>query len=151
MPKEGRPRNLPLFTEEEFEARRPILLQGIQQYNEGYFFEAHETWEELWLQSPWPARQFLQGLIQVAAAFVHLMRREYPGTVGLLRASLEKLEGFPADYLGIDAGRLVAEARRAHDELAALGPERFEEWDQRRIPQIHLFEPSEEAGRPGRA
>ena len=151
MAKEARPRNLPLFTEAEVEERRPILLAGIQQYNDGYFFESHETWEEFWLRCPWPIRNFLQGLIQLAAAFVHLMRREYPGTVGLLRASLEKLEGFPSDYLGIDVGRLVAEARCAHDELAALGPERFEEWDQRRIPQIHLIEPSEAAGRPGRA
>src|SRR3989304_5133699 len=116
MPKEARPRNLPLFTEEEMEARRPVLLQGIQQYNEGYFFEAHETWEELWLQSPWPARQFLQGLIQVAAAFVHLMRHEYPGSVRLLDAGADKLAAFPPDTLGIDAGRLVSEGPSPRDE-----------------------------------
>lgn len=139
MPKEARPRNLPLFTEEEFEAGRPILLQGIQQYNGGYFFEAHETWEELWLQSPWPARQFLQGLIQVAAAFVHLMRREYPGTARLLRSALAKLENFPPDYLRIDVARLATEAEAARKALVALGPARFEEWDQRGIPQVHLL------------
>lgn len=138
MAKEARPRNLPLFTEEEVAARRPILLAGIEQYNAGYFFQAHETWEELWLQSPWPIRRFLQGLIQLAAAFVHLMRHEHPGTVGLLSAALEKLADFPPDYLGIDVARLVVEARRAHDELVALGPARFEEWDQRGIPQIGL-------------
>ena len=140
MAKEARSRNLPLLTEEEVAERRPVLLEGIRQYNDGYFFEAHETLEELWLQSPWPIRKFLQGLIQTAAAFVHLMRHEYPGTVGLLRAALEKLEGFPPDYMGLDVGRLVEEARRALDELGALGPERFEEWDQERIPRVHLVE-----------
>lgn len=140
MAKEARPRNLPLLTEAELEERRPILLAGIAQYNDGYFFEAHETWEDLWYQSPWPARTFLQGLIQLAGAFVHLMRHEYPGTIRLLEAASEKLAQFPGDYLGIDAGRLVAEARRAREELALLGPARFQEWDRRRIPQIHLVD-----------
>ena len=137
MAKAARPRNLPLLTEAEVEERRPILLRGIEQYNQGYFFEAHETWEELWLQCPLPTRNFLQGIIQLAAAFVHLMRREYPGTIRLLDQALEKLEGFPAEFMGIDAARLVSEARRARDGLASLGPERFREWDQGGIPQIH--------------
>jgi predicted metal-dependent hydrolase len=138
MAKEARARNQPLLSEEEFAQRRAVLLAGIQQYNDGYFFEAHETWEELWLPSPWPARRFLQGLIQVAAAFVHLMRHEYPGTVGLLDAALAKLQDFPPDYLGIDVAALVEGARRAREEIAALGPERFEEWDQAGIPKITL-------------
>lgn len=140
MAKEAKPRNLPLFTDEEVAEHRYILLGGIRQYNDGYFFEAHETWEELWLQSPMPFRRFLQGLIQVAAAFVHLMRNEYPGTVRLLGYAIEKLEEFPRDYMGIEAGRLLADARRARKELLALGSERFEEWDQRGIPKVRLTE-----------
>ena len=143
MTKQARPRNLALLTDEEFEAQWPLLLAGIEQFNEGYFFEAHETWEELWLPSPWPTRSFLQGIIQLAAALVHLMRHEYPGTVRLLGYGLNKIDGFPPDFLGIDVARLVPEARRARDELVALGPRRFEEWDQRRIPHIHLVERSE--------
>jgi predicted metal-dependent hydrolase len=143
MAKEARPRNLPLLTEEQMEERRPILLAGLAQYNSGFFFEAHETWEELWLQSPWPFRRFLQGLIQLAAAFVHLMRHEYPGTIRLLNEALAKLQDAPVTA-GIDAERLVAEAHRARDELAALGPERFEQWDQSSIPQIRLVKPEEQ-------
>lgn len=139
MTKAPQSRNLRILTDEEVAERRPILLLGIGQFNAGYFFEAHETLEELWLPSPWPLRQFLQGLIQIAAAFVHLMRREYPGTVRLLDAGIEKIAAFPPDTLGIDAGRLLGEVRSVHDELTALGPERFQEWDQRRMPQIHLL------------
>ena len=142
MAKEARSRNLPLLTEEEVAQRRPVLLAGVAQYNGGFFFEAHETWEELWLQSPWPFRRFLQGLIQLAAAFVHLMRHEYPGTIRLLNEALAKLQDAPVT-MGIDAARLVEEARRARDELAALGPERFEQWDQSGIPQVRLVEPGE--------
>jgi hypothetical protein len=114
------------------------LLQGLRQFNEGFFFEAHETWEDLWYPSPWPARRFLQGLIQLAAAFVHLARGEYPGTIRLLDASLVKLSSFPPNYLGLEVGRLLAEARRAREELRSLGPERFAGWDRARIPRIHV-------------
>ncbi len=134
------PRNVTPFSEAEFEAQRPVLLAGVAQYNDGYFFEAHETWEDLWRPSPYPQRTFLQGLIQMAAAFVHLARHEYPGTIGLLDAALEKLAGVPDAYLGIDAGRLRDEAGRARDELAALGPERFESWDRDHLPRIHVVE-----------
>lgn len=140
-PKPAFDRNMPLLTEEEVEERRHILLAGIQQYNDGYFFEAHETLEELWLPSPWPVRLFLQGIIQLSAGFVHLMRHEYEGTVRLLGHAIKKLSDFPPDYMGVDAARLVSEATRAQEELMALGPDRLDEWDQRRIPAIHLLKP----------
>lgn len=138
MAKDARARNQPLFSEDDLEARRPLFLEGISQYNDGYFFEAHETWEDLWYPSPAPYREFLQGIIQIAAAFVHLMRHEYPGTVRLLDAALERLAPYDAAFMGIDVDRLRREAARARDELAALGPAHFESWDRTRIPQIHL-------------
>ena len=136
MPDDARRRNQRLLTEEEVEERRHILVAGIEQYNAGYFFEAHETLEDLWLPSPWPIRPFLQGIIQLSAGFVHLMRHEYPGTVTLIGRAIEKLEAAPDEYLGVNNAQLVAGARRARDELVKLGPDRFEEWDQRRIPKI---------------
>jgi predicted metal-dependent hydrolase len=138
MPKDPGRRNLQLLSDGELEERRPVLLAGIGQFNGGYFFEAHETLEDLWYLSPWPGRQFLQGLIQTAAAFVHLMRHQYPGTVRLLGHALAKLDEFPDEYMGIDAGRLRREVARARDELVELGEERFDEWDRARIPAVHF-------------
>jgi len=47
---------------------------GVDLYNYAYWWEAHETWEPLWLAQPpdTPLRHALQGLIQVSAA--HLKR-----------------------------------------------------------------------------
>jgi predicted metal-dependent hydrolase len=131
-------RNQPLLTEEEVEERRHILLAGIEQFNDGYFFEAHETLEELWLPSPWPIRPFLQGIIQLAAGFVHLMRHEYPGTVRLLARAIEKIEAAPSGCMGVHVEQLAAGARAAHNALVELGPDRFGEWDQRLIPKISI-------------
>jgi len=131
-------RNQRLLTDEEVHERQHIFVASIEQFNAGYFFEAHETLEELWLPSPWPIRPFLQGIIQLAAGFVHLMRREYPGTVKLLARGIEKIEGAPSEYMGIDARQLAADARDAHDAIVELGPDRFGEWDQRGIPKISI-------------
>lgn len=138
MAKEARPRNQRLLIEAEVDERRHTLIESIWQFNDGYFFESHETLEDLWYASPPPFRNFLQGIIQAAAAFVHLKRHEFPGTIGLLDAALEKLAGYPAEFMGVDVTRLVAETRRARDDLAELGPTRFEEWDHGRIPTIRL-------------
>ena len=131
-------RNQPLLTEEEVQERMYILVASVEQFNAGYFFEAHETLEELWLSSPWPIRPFLQGIIQLAAGFVHLMRHEYPGTVKLLARGIEKIEAAPGEFMRIDAKQLAAGARDAHDALVELGPDRFGEWDQRGIPKISI-------------
>lgn len=139
MPKEAPPRNLPIFTEEEVQQRLHILLAGVQQLNDGYFFEAHETLEDLWMQSPWPIRRFLQGVIQLAAAFVHFVRHEYPGTVRLLGHAHEKLSDFGPRYMGIDVEQLLAEVARAREELAALGADRIEEFASEHIPKITLL------------
>src|ERR1700692_4633943 len=37
---------------------------GIGLFNNRRFFDAHETWEEIWLQSVEPDKAFLQGIIQ---------------------------------------------------------------------------------------
>lgn len=134
---EPRPsRNARLLTGEEVEERRGVLLEGIAQFNDGYFFQSHETLEDFWLLCPLPTRTFLQGVIQIAAAFVHLRRGEYEGTVKLLGHGLSKLEGFSDVYLGVDVQRLISDVTVAREAIVALGPERFAEWDD--VPRITL-------------
>lgn len=81
-------------------------------FNDGKFFEAHEAWEEIWLIESEPEKTFLQGLIQVAAAFHHAQRGNAPGMTSLLKAGLEKLSRFPADYRGIAVAKLCEDSGR---------------------------------------
>ena len=45
------------------------LEEGRALFNAGRFFEAHEKWEEVWLEETGSAKLLLQGLIQIAAGF----------------------------------------------------------------------------------
>ncbi len=82
--------------------------RGLAQFNSGHFFDAHETWEEIWLAAAEPEKTFLQGIIQVAAAFHHYSRQNHRGTRSLLEAGLKKLERFPARHRGCEIEELRA-------------------------------------------
>jgi uncharacterized protein len=71
-----------------------VLAEGLRCYRAGQFFEAHEHWEIEWLKAAEPSKSFLQGLIQVTAAFHHWRRGNREGTASLLRQALRKLELF---------------------------------------------------------
>jgi hypothetical protein len=77
------------------------LFEGWQCFQCGAFFEAHEHWELIWLTAPEPEKTFLQGLIQVAAAFHHFQRGNCVGTVSLLRGALHRLDLFPEEFRGL--------------------------------------------------
>jgi predicted metal-dependent hydrolase len=84
--------------------------RGITLFNAAKFFEAHEVWEELWLKETGPEKMFLQGLIQLAAAFHHHVRGNSRGRHSLLAAGLEKLGQFPDEHRGIAVEKLRSDA-----------------------------------------
>ena len=57
----------------EFDWTQGALADGLRRYDAGEFFTAHEAWETVWLEAREPDKTFLQGLIQVTAAFHHPM------------------------------------------------------------------------------
>lgn len=83
---------------------------GISHFNEGRFFEAHEEWERLWLAESEPHKTFLQGLIQLAAAFHHHTRGNRRGAEALLAAAVAKLDQFPGNYHGLALAELRSSA-----------------------------------------
>jgi hypothetical protein len=84
--------------------------RGIEQFNSRHFFDAHETWEEIWLATPEPDKAYLQGIIQIAAAFHHYGRGNAKGTRSLLEAGLRRLERCSPGHFGISMEALRAAA-----------------------------------------
>ena len=94
---------------------------GVEQFNAEEFFEAHETWEAIWLQAAEPDKTFLQGITQVTAAFHHAAQGNRAGAGSLLQKGLRKLERFPADYRGVKLDTLREKLRKW---ATALGNEK---------------------------
>ena len=88
-------------------SQRQLLQKGILCFNREQFFESHEVLEEAWLDASGEQKTFLQGLIQVAAAFHHLRRGNHIGAGRLLTAGIEKLSAFAPRAAGLDITGLL--------------------------------------------
>ncbi len=106
----------------KFDWSEGALAEGLRLYEAGEFFTAHEVWESVWLGSPEPEKTFLQGLIQVTAAFHHLQRDNRLGTVLLLQAALRRLDLYPASFGGISVAVLCGDIRERLRMLEAGEP-----------------------------
>jgi predicted metal-dependent hydrolase len=55
------------------------LAAGVQLFNTGDYWHAHEIWEQGWLNSQEPQKTLYKGVIQAAAALVHWQRGNLKG------------------------------------------------------------------------
>ena len=116
-----------------FEHRR--FHEGLEHFNGRRFWEAHESWEEIWLTATGASRVFLQGLIQIAAAYHLASRVRYRGASRLFAAGAAKLSSSAEVGTGvIDVPEILSHARgdqmrieqrTVADELVALDPPRL--------------------------
>ncbi len=68
------------------------MEKGISLFNDGKYFDAHEAWEDIWLDEKDPDEtNFLQGLLMVTGSFHHYIRRECKGAFELLIKSIPLL------------------------------------------------------------
>jgi predicted metal-dependent hydrolase len=116
----------------------PQLLQGIEEFNSGAFFASHETLEDIWIGEKHPARRLYQGILQVAAALLHLERGNYRGAVTLLDKGALNLKPFTPLCQQVDVAGLLREIGRLREELDILGPERFRELDRGLLPRVRF-------------
>lgn len=94
--------------------RANAVAAGLAAYDRGDFFEAHEELEPAWMGTDDAAeRALLQGLIKVAAAYVHDVRGNPTGIARNLEGArallVDASAGGPAPDIGrIDVGALIA-------------------------------------------
>lgn len=106
-------------------------LECIRRYNAGCHWHAHEVLEDLWRATADPERRrFYQGVIQLAAAFVHAERGNMRGVQRLLAKSHAKLAAVPSPYLALDVAELLAAMAEAAGEAGAVAadPRRAFDW-----------------------
>jgi hypothetical protein len=98
------------------------LRQACEQFNSRHYFDCHETLEEIWHEEDGELREFYKGLIQLAAAFVHVSRGNAAGADRLLRTSMGYLIQYrESGALGFDVDALAKAGERCHDRIRALG------------------------------
>ena len=115
------------------------LRRGAALFDQGLFWEAHEAWEEAWLEEEGEVRLFLQGLIQVAAGYHKATVQLQPnGCVKLLRSGLDKLEPLPSEFLGVQLGSFLSQVQRTLAEARRWQSGELPAFPNQLIPRLAL-------------
>ena len=117
----------------------PLYLKGISYFNDCDFFEAHETWEDLWSECRGPGRKYYQGLSQAAVALHHFGNGNIRGAKKVYDTSRGYLEEYQPKYEGLDLETFLTQYEKCFAKVLA-NEEEFPKIEivPDLIPEIHL-------------
>jgi uncharacterized protein len=114
------------------------MIRALEQFNRGEYWHQHETLEGLWrAEKDESIRNFYKGILQVGVAFHHISRRNFAGTVKVLRRGIDYLGPYSPICMGINVDRLMQEATRILEQVQQLGPERIDEIKITELPRVY--------------
>ena len=106
-----------------------LARQGIERFNQGEYYPAHDLLEEAWVVDESPGRDLYRGILQVGIAYYQIEQGNYRGAVKMLLRVRQWLDPLPDVCRGVDVAGLRADVDRVYAALAALGTERVQEFD----------------------
>lgn len=115
------------------------LTIACNEFNSGLYFESHESLEEIWQEEQGEVRDLYKGIIQVAAAFVHITRENCTGARRLLGTAIAYMDPYRSDptVLGIDVDAFCQAAERCLAEVHRLCPDgRLGDFDYSLVPVL---------------
>ena len=93
-----------------------LFYKGINAFNNRCFYDAHEYWEELWLDYKLKDAIFIQGLIQLAVSYFHLFNNNLNGARSMIRKCVRKVEGLEMER-GMDINELIKQIKMAEEHF----------------------------------
>ena len=99
----------------------PRFHKGVDLFNAGEWYAAHDLFEELWHETADPERRSLQGILQVAVAQLHLQRGNRRGATILFGEALGRLKRPGTPDLGLDLASLCRAAQQRLEVLQQDG------------------------------
>jgi tetratricopeptide (TPR) repeat protein len=100
---------------------------GLEFFNQGRYFEAHEFLEKAWNQDQPPGRELYRAILQVAVAYLQITRGNYSGAIKMFLRLRQWIDPLPDRCRGVDIKQLRADARLVYNHLVSLGRERMGE------------------------
>jgi uncharacterized protein len=107
----------------------PQALLGLELFNRGKYFEAHEALEAAWRAESAPIRELYRGILQAAVVYLHIRRRNYPGAIKVYLRCRKYLDRWGESCRGVQVGRLRADLEAAIRQVERLGEKRLAEFD----------------------
>jgi hypothetical protein len=96
--------------------------EGLKNFNTGYFWEAHEIWEESWRDQDAEAKEFAQSFVQLASGYSFLKQGKVGSAKYLFEKAVERLRQFEYLECGVEITPLIQQVERLMGELDGLPP-----------------------------
>ena len=103
-----------------------LFHEGVELFNDGEWFEAHETWEDIWHLATGPKKLFYQGLIQCAVTIEHVRRGNPRGVRTVWKNAQPKFDGLPQVYMGVNIPRLLGDMEKMIRPVLDLSEDWFD-------------------------
>ncbi len=102
--------------------KEEAIEKGRYYFNYERFWESHEVLEGAWKKSQGKEKELIQGIILVAAAFVHYQKNENEICLSIFNRALEKIGNATGKYQKIDVDAL---RNKVSSILRSGAPESF--------------------------
>lgn len=107
----------------------PSAVRGLEEFNRGEYFTAHELLEAAWLEEEHPGREMYRAILQIAVAYHHIIHLNFNGAVKMFLRARQWINPLPDTCRGVDIDELRKDSATVYAELQRLGPERMQEFD----------------------
>lgn len=93
------------------------VIQGIQIFNQGNYFAAHEYFEDAWRDTPDDSREFYRALLHLSGGYYRLTQ-DRPGAARKFFArAMAWTEPFSSPHFGIDTAAIIAQLQILIDAI----------------------------------
>ena len=118
-----------------------VALEGVEAFNAGNYFDAHEYLEEAWNEDTSTSRDVYKAVLQIAVAYLQIERQNYRGAVKMFLRARQWLSPLPDVCRGINIDRLKDDANHVHQILVKMGPDALNDFDHSILPPLDYKEP----------
>jgi predicted metal-dependent hydrolase len=118
----------------------PDAVSGIELYNRGEYFLAHEDLEDAWNEEGEPERRLYQGILQAAVLCMHARKGNYRGVFTMYARTQVWLTPWPDHCRGLDIGQLKADIEQLAAQVTLLGQEKMDQIDESLFTKIKTSE-----------
>ncbi|MBL8693036.1 MAG: DUF309 domain-containing protein [Planctomycetes bacterium] len=110
--------------------------EGRALFNEGRFFECHEVWEHLWMETGDDRAHLLKGLLQAAIAIHHFRRSNFEGARKLFEGQKRILAPFRPESQQLALAEFDQAMDLLFEPLLRARPGERPEFRAERVPKL---------------
>ena len=118
-------------------AIHPAAVKGMELFNAGEYWLAHEQLEEAWKDENGAVRELYRAILQTAVVYLHITRANYNGAVKEYGHVQKWINPWPGVCRGIEIGRLRQDLEAVIAEVKRLGPDHLADFDRSLFKPVH--------------